>query len=562
LTTSGGTETLTYAWLPISNLQTEAIANSQNSASTLTQTFAYDTVNRLISAVESGGSSEWTQYYGYDRFGNRSLLTGGSFNTSFIPHTGVTPQASAPSTIGQTVSGPFSNNQWTGATYDAAGNLETDATVTTTSSAKYDAENRLLTVNDPTLSATPNFQYYYDGNGHRVMKVLCSTSPCSTTTSGAEITTYVYDPSGQLAAEYGSPSSVSGTQYLFADHLGSTRILASSAGVFTRCFDYAPFGEELTTGMGSRGNCYTDVTYPSATPEAETAKFTSKERDAESGLDYFGARYFSSAQGRFTSPDWSASPEPVPYADLSNPQSLNLYSYMRNNPLSGADPDGHCDWSCWSQFGSGVASTTYQPIVQAVSHPLDTLSGLGQAIAHPVDTAIAIGNAVVDTTAAAMSGDPNAVGKVAGTIASTLVTAGVGKAASALGDLAEAGDAARGLSKFGGSFLPAESTPGGGTLVLSTGTITQSEVSTVVSGAMYQGGPINILTGAHGSPAGGLTPDITLFNADVQKFGGLPGVAVQDVTKMTPGQIKQTITGPGTTIGAFCNSAACLGQFK
>jgi hypothetical protein len=60
----------------------------------------------------------------------------------------------------------------------------------------------------------------------------------------------------------------------------------------------------------------------------------------------------------------------------------------------------------------------------------------------------------------------------------------------------------------------------------------------------------------------GLTPDITLFNADVQKFGGLPGVTVQDVTKMTPGQIKQTITGPGTTIGAFCNSAACLGQFK
>jgi RHS repeat-associated protein len=72
------------------------------------------------------------------------------------------------------------------------------------------------------------------------------------------------------------------------------------------------------------------------------SRSTGKERDAETGLDYFGARYFSSAQGRFTSPDWSATPQPVPYADLTDPQTLNLYSYVRNNPLSKADTDGHC----------------------------------------------------------------------------------------------------------------------------------------------------------------------------------------------------------------------------
>lgn len=66
-----------------------------------------------------------------------------------------------------------------------------------------------------------------------------------------------------------------------------------------------------------------------------------KERDAESGLDYFGARYYSSSMGRFLSPDWSAKIEPVPYAKLGNPQSLNLYSYVWNNPLSRNDPDGH-----------------------------------------------------------------------------------------------------------------------------------------------------------------------------------------------------------------------------
>ena len=55
------------------------------------------------------------------------------------------------------------------------------------------------------------------------------------------------------------------------------------------------------------------------------SRSSSKERDAETGLDYFGARYFSGAEGRFTSPDWSANAEPVPYARLDNPQALNLY---------------------------------------------------------------------------------------------------------------------------------------------------------------------------------------------------------------------------------------------
>ena len=70
-------------------------------------------------------------------------------------------------------------------------------------------------------------------------------------------------------------------------------------------------------------------------------RFTGKERDAETGLDYFGARYMSSAQGRFTSPDWSEQPAVVPYADFRDPQTLNLYAYVRNNPLRLNDPRGH-----------------------------------------------------------------------------------------------------------------------------------------------------------------------------------------------------------------------------
>jgi RHS repeat-associated protein len=71
------------------------------------------------------------------------------------------------------------------------------------------------------------------------------------------------------------------------------------------------------------------------------SRSTGKERDSESGLDYFGARYYASNMGRWMSPDWSAKAQAVPYAKLDNPQSLNLYSYVFNNPISHLDDDGH-----------------------------------------------------------------------------------------------------------------------------------------------------------------------------------------------------------------------------
>jgi hypothetical protein len=61
--------------------------------------------------------------------------------------------------------------------------------------------------------------------------------------------------------------------------------------------------------------------------------------------------------GRWLSPDWSAKYEPVPYAKLDNPQTLNLYAYVMNNPLTHFDPDGHaCDslWHCAQGFLNAV----------------------------------------------------------------------------------------------------------------------------------------------------------------------------------------------------------------
>jgi hypothetical protein len=145
-------------------------------------------------------------------------------------------------------------------------------------------------------------------------------------------------------------------------------------------------------------------------------------------LDFFGARYYSSAQGRFTSAD-----TPLVYSRPDNPQTWNLYSYGGNNPLNTVDPDGHCDLECLKQFGSGVADTTYRPLVQlATTNPLTTAGNIASAVYNYDKTIPAVANAVVETGKAAASGDPNAIGKVVGTVLSTVATAGAGKAATSL----------------------------------------------------------------------------------------------------------------------------------
>ncbi|MBI5282337.1 MAG: RHS repeat-associated core domain-containing protein, partial [Candidatus Solibacter usitatus] len=138
----------------------------------------------------------------------------------------------------------------------------------------------------------------------------------------------VYDAAGQLAAEYGGTVMGAGTQYLTADHLGSTRVVTDGTGVPRQCLDYLPFGEEIGQGVGSRPSCYGIAAEP-------RQKFTGKERDAETGLDNFIARYYSPVQGRFGSAD-----EPLADQDPADPQSWNLYGYVRNNPLRYIDPTG------------------------------------------------------------------------------------------------------------------------------------------------------------------------------------------------------------------------------
>src|SRR4029077_274109 len=97
---------------------------------------------------------------------------------------------------------------------------------------------------------------------------------------------------------------------------------------------------------------------------SNTHKFTGKERDSESGLGNFGARYDSSQYGRFMTPDGSAKPTSVPYAVFNNPQSLNLYAYVQNNPVTNKDPNGH--WCLFGKWGSTCTPPPPAPPTPAI----------------------------------------------------------------------------------------------------------------------------------------------------------------------------------------------------
>ena len=277
-----------------------------------------DGSNRITSATETNQETiqnqaspglGWAQQFSYnDAWGNRtlgstSISSGWSYPPAFDAGNHVTG-------TGWSYSG------------DHRGNL---ASTPEMAAMTYDAESRLQTAVGPYGTS----QFVYDGDGRRVMA-----------TQGGTETVYVYDAMGQLAAEYGGTATGSGRGYLTADHLGSTRLVTGTGGTVVERHDYAPFGEEIAAQgcgqpVGSAGrSSRCDIPGYGAASEVPLL-FTGKERDGNTGLDYFGARYFSSAQGRFTSVD----PELIP-RDITNPQIWNKYAYALNNPLRFVDPDG------------------------------------------------------------------------------------------------------------------------------------------------------------------------------------------------------------------------------
>jgi RHS repeat-associated protein len=264
-----------------------------SSAGTPVQT-AGTTANDATGASVYLAPNGLNESYTYDSFGNMQQ----SGNFSFV----------------QTYTAA---NRLSGWSYDASGNLLNDGLG---NNYTYDSEGRTSTV--------AGYSYVYDAQGDRVSKVgsavidhVYFAGRELARLAGGQWSDLIYGASGLLA-------EVPGTQtgspvYRMTDYLGSAVGTMDSNGVLLSSSDYAPFGQLFVGGS------------------TDPYQFTGKERDAESGKDYFGARYYASSMGRWMSPDWSDDPDPIPYADLENPQSFNLYGYTGNNPLSAVDSDGH-----------------------------------------------------------------------------------------------------------------------------------------------------------------------------------------------------------------------------
>ena len=177
----------------------------------------------------------------------------------------------------------------------------------------------------PTIpSFTLGTSYVLGLNGEQVSEIDVSGS------SSSLAHTNVF-AAGRLLASY----SGNNTYIALNDWVGTKRAELAASGCYEAYYSN-PYGDNLTTVSAT---CPADAT---------EQHFTGKERDDESGNDYFGARYYASSMGRFLSPDWSAKVMPVPYAKLGDPQTLNLYAYVGNNPLSRTDPSGHYQTSCGS----------------------------------------------------------------------------------------------------------------------------------------------------------------------------------------------------------------------
>jgi len=321
-----------------------------------TWSFGYDNLNRLISGTPgTGAPSAYANMFlclNYDAFGNRTQY---GFQSAACPSN--QPAVTYPS-----------SNRVPGLSYDAAGNVLYDGT----SYYAYDGEGRLCAVQTNNGLGVVVYEYIYDAEGRRVAKgTITPSQPLSCNTAnngftlmesyvlgqgGEQLTTTSWNGTnsnwartnvygdGRLLATY----DTEGLHFHLADPLGTRRVQTDPNGVVESAFQSLPFGDQLNP-----------IAINNAPPTADDATplhFTGKERDAESGNDYFGARYYASMMGRFLSPDAGADETlsvPVPYADLENPQSLNLYSYVTNNPLRFTDLDGHAHWGDCND-GSGA----------------------------------------------------------------------------------------------------------------------------------------------------------------------------------------------------------------
>ncbi len=311
---SGNLMLLQYSFLDASSHNNANVMGITNLVDgTRSQQFTYDQLNRLLTAETTSTYATspahcWGEAYVYDNststpgeFGNLTNINVASTSYNGCTQESLSVVASA-------------TNQITSFSYDASGNVLND----THNSYVWNAESEIKTA--------AGVNYTYDGDGNRIQKSNgkiywygAGTEILDESDSAGNITDeYVFFGGKRIAHRVVSGNAIF---YYGEDFLGSSRQIYTSTSTVCYDADFYPFGgERIVTN-----SC------------AQNYKFEGKERDSESGLDNFGARYDSSSMGRFMSPDPLGGHQ-------EDPQTLNKYAYVRNNPTTLTDPTGLDFW--------------------------------------------------------------------------------------------------------------------------------------------------------------------------------------------------------------------------
>ena len=310
-------------------------------------TYGYgDGFNRLTArTVTSGTVNNYT--YGYDRYGNRTSQTALQSGYNFLP----------------TINAANNHITTSGYAYDAAGNMTND----TVHSYTYDAEGNITKVDGGSTAS-----YVYDVFNHRVHVQTASAT-----------TEYVYDLAGRRISSWQSPNnygnegriywdgqqvayrSTDGTTYFdHQDTLGTERMRTNYAGAVGSSYKSLPWGDGYTATVNSSG------------ADQDNNHFADLDRDSESGTEHALWRNYASAQGRWLGPD-----SYLGSYDITNPQSMNRYTYALNNPTSFVDPSG-LDPQC-SSFDPVTGSFQCDSYYPVNPDPCTLFGGCGGIIPWP-----------------------------------------------------------------------------------------------------------------------------------------------------------------------------------
>ena len=357
---------LTYAYDNTGNMT--GITDVLNTGS---RSFTYDALNRLTSGTGTFGpsQSQVTHNYVYDAIGNILEKAGITYSYTDASH----PFAVTSTSDGKTY------------TYDANGNMLTGAGRT----MEWDVDNRLSSVSASGGTALMSYDY----TGIRVKK----DSPSGITTfpfsgyedAGGIITKYI-----KIGNEIVGASKGGEKLFYHNDHLGGVNVITDIWAARVQLVEYDPWGKvsrEEGTSDPSR-------------------RFTGQQLDPESGLYYYGGRYYDPELGRFISPD--------PFVGQpSDPQNLNRYSYVENNPVNKIDPSGYK--SFWKKVGKFFKTLFSKPGRLFASIAVGVFTGfvLGPAGLGLLSSSWAIGavaGAAAGATSAGLNGGNPLLGALIG----------------------------------------------------------------------------------------------------------------------------------------------------